>query len=105
MERRTCQSCNKEQMWDELYGFANQLCPEFCTFKFTEILPMRIEDCWINLDEAVPEAGKHVLTFELGAPPMPIKVNYIRSDYKLEFAYGDTSKITHWMPLPDHPVE
>lgn len=103
MEMRECSSCGKKQMWDELHGYANQMCPEFCTMKFTEILPMSVDDCWIDINEAWPEVSKHVLTFEIGSIAMPIKVNYIANQFTQKFAYGDTVNITHWMPLPDHP--
>lgn len=57
---------------------------------------------WISVNDHLPLIKHHVLTFETGEIPMPIKVNYIRN-YENEFAYGKTENITHWASLPESP--
>lgn len=36
MIKKICPSCKEEQLWDELLGYSNQYCPEFCTNNFTD---------------------------------------------------------------------
>ena len=111
--KRTCQSCGKTQLWDELYGFSNQLCPEFCTFKFTEILPMRLEDCWIDVDEALPEDYKEVLFFAINHQgSREIMTGHRENGLWMHCCWfyssmkcDNTIAVTHWMPLPDYPRE
>ena len=57
---------------------------------------------WISIEDEFPKIKQHVLTFESGNIPMPIKVNYIHN-YENEFAYGQTRNISHWMHLPYEP--
>jgi Protein of unknown function (DUF551) len=112
MQMKRCPSCNKEQQWDELWGFANQLCPEFCSFTFTEILPMSIEDCWIDVDDKLPEDRKEVLYFAIN----PMGGKEIMTGHRENGKWthcclwystqilNDDVAVTHWMPLPDYPI-
>ncbi len=58
---------------------------------------------WIKCSDNVPEWRTQVLTYEPGAL-MPIKANYIHN-YENEWAYGHTSRISHWRSLPNPPDE
>lgn len=65
---------------------------------------------WVSVKDRLPftklglfkRECPHVLTYEIGSPSMPIKVNYIHN-LENEWAYGVTENITHWMPLPEVP--
>lgn len=57
---------------------------------------------WVNVNNELPPIGRHVLTYEGGEIPMPIKVNYIHN-YNYEWGYGNSENITHWLPLPEGP--
>ncbi len=112
METRTCKSCGKTQMWDEICGYANQLCPEFCSMKFTEILPVSIEDCWIDVDDKLPEECQEVLYFAINAMGSKEIMTGHRQDGKWTHCcnwystqiLSDDIAVTHWMPLPDYPI-
>lgn len=111
MLKKICPSCLKLQFWDELWGFANQLCPEFCTFKYTEILPMTIEECWIDVDYQLPPDYKEVLYFAINSMGNKEIMTGHRVNgewthcclwYSTQILNKDVA-VTHWMPLPDYP--
>ena len=116
MIQKTCPSCYKIQTWDELWGFENRLCPEFCSFKFKDILPMnlmRIEDCWIDVDESIPDDFKEVLYCAVTTEGSREIMTGHREKgywthccmfYSTMYLKEDVA-VTHWMPLPDYPME
>lgn len=55
---------------------------------------------WIRVDERLPEHGEHVLVYSSKYDPIVEcrdLVTYMRM--------GNYSGVTHWMPLPEPPVE
>jgi len=109
MKQKTCPSCNVTQNWDEIHGFENPMCSEFCTFKFTEILPLNIKkpgDCWIDVDEIMPDDFKDVL-YAAVYPNGKRDIMTGHREYGLwtngTQTISKTIAVTHWMPLPDYP--
>lgn len=49
MQRKICANCKNEQYWDALFGFANQLCPEFCK------VPKNIAERFENIFDDSPK--------------------------------------------------
>lgn len=108
---RTCSSCGTTQPWDELFGFANRLCPEFCKPKFLELLPVDIDAYWVDVDEALPEDYKEVLYCAVTHEGTREIMTGHRENgfwthccmfYSTRYL-SETVAVTHWMPLPDFP--
>lgn len=111
MEDKVCPSCQKTQCWDEDKGFVNQLCPDFCTLKFNELMVSNMSKCWTDVDDRLPENHQRVLFFAINSKGE-------RSLFIGHFEHGNwmhdwifdatmyVSKdvaITHWMPIPHFP--
>lgn len=68
-------------------------------------------DGWISVDERLPEVDEKVLTFARnkydGSWFMDITSwTGVKNHDEYKFwGYGDSMKVTHWMPLPEPPKE
>lgn len=79
-----------------------------CSYKFPDAKTVTINEYysgmrWISVDEALPEEGERVLTYNPKCGEgCCVDIDY-RFDKDFWESQGVFSEITHWMPLPKPP--
>ena len=65
---------------------------------------------WINVEERLPEDCRHVIVCLLGISTLVGHYNHGKAKWRLGLETKDRKDggvvpVTHWMPLPEPPVE
>ncbi|MBO7172347.1 MAG: DUF551 domain-containing protein [Bacteroidaceae bacterium] len=117
-----------EEIKNGLKTCAHDLNCNQCTYKGFKCLGLLMQDAvealqqleakapkWISVEERLPEAKLAVLAFgqryssynKKGEPFPMTHVAYTRGEGEGWFTYSndDYVEVTHWMPLPEPPVE
>ena len=91
---------NLERTWEEIEQYRKQASDSgdfnvsAAYEKSMDIISNHMNDCWIPVDEVLPEDGRTVLCTD------GEYVYLVEYDADLDAPFGELDNITHWQPSP-----